>query len=257
MNVEPYRLPALAADVGGPSPARSQESPGLQLILRKYCASLSESPWDAEDLAQDVWLKALQAPAFGSHPNPEAYLLRIAKSVWIDRGRRQARYRIVERLARAASPASREEETYGLETLFRALVLRLPPLQRAVFLSRDVIGFSAAETARKLRTTEGAVKAALHRARHNLRRVREDLTDEERPEAGLESDDSDLKAYLRALVLAYGAGDADRILELAQRIENEPAAAIAYAHSRKPQVSRSSRRAGPAEASGPILLLAC
>lgn len=31
----------------------------LQMALKRYCLALTQSPWEAEDLAQDTWVKAL------------------------------------------------------------------------------------------------------------------------------------------------------------------------------------------------------
>lgn len=41
----------------------------LQSSLIRYCLSLTESRWDAEDLAQDTWVKALAAFNSLSHTN--------------------------------------------------------------------------------------------------------------------------------------------------------------------------------------------
>ncbi|XID92712.1 RNA polymerase sigma factor [Paenibacillaceae bacterium WGS1546] len=219
--------------------------------LRKYCFSLTESPWDAEDLVQETWLRALSSGSrFGDHPNPEAYLLRTAKNAWIDRSRREMRMtRILKTLREDARSVEPDEGDLELEAAFRALTERLAPLQRAVFLLRDVLGYSSAETAAKLGTTEGAVKAALHRARGNLPLVREDLEgvlprSEEEP---------GLKAYLRAIANAYRSGDAQAVVELALRIEAEPAAAIGSAHARRLRAAALPRRT---EARGPVMSLA-
>lgn len=119
----------------------------------------------------------------------------------------------------AATP---ENGLLEIEVAFHALTRHLPPLQRTVFLLRNVFEYSIAETARLLQTTEGAVKAALHRARKSLGSVRADLAGE----ALLHPSEEHLKDYLRSLASAYRLGDIPAIVELAMRDIAEPAAAI-------------------------------
>ncbi len=233
------------------TPTSTRDVAELHAALRKYCLSLAESAWDAEDLAQDAWLKALGGPRFGEHPNAEAYLLRIAKNAWIDRARRGAK---LSRILRAERPPEAEEAgggTLEIEAAFRALAEHLPPLQRAAFLLRDVLGYSSAETADLLRVTEGAAKAALHRARKNLPRVREELENGEEPASDVQPG---LTAYLRAIAAAYESGDAEAMLVLFRAIDSEPAAAIGMLHSRRLRAS-VSRQAGAPHGSGSHTLM--
>ena len=209
------------------APEATRDIAELHAALRKYCLSLAESAWEAEDLAQDAWLKALGGPRFDAHPNPEAYLLRIAKNAWIDRARRSAKLTRILRAERPPEAEAAEGGTLEIEAAFRALAEHLPPLQRAAFLLRDVLGYSSAETAALLRVTEGAAKAALHRARRNLPRVREEL------ETAPDNVQTGLAACLRAIAAAYESGDTEAMLALFRVIDSEPAAAIGMLHSRR------------------------
>src|SRR5260370_27285964 len=63
----------------------------LRPELYRYCRHLTRSPWDADDLVQDVLFRAF-AKLGGMHEppeNPRAWLFRIASNLWIDRVRAQ------------------------------------------------------------------------------------------------------------------------------------------------------------------------
>ncbi|WP_276354159.1 RNA polymerase sigma factor [Cohnella caldifontis] len=189
----------------------------LQDSLNRYCRSLAGTRWDAEDLAQDTWVKAIGLLQGDGHPNAEAFLLRIAKNTWIDRSRRKD---LLPRLRNAVSTKGIDAAEAWLETdaAFTAVVRHLSPLQRAVFLLRDVMDFSGAETAQRLGTTEGAVKASLSRARQALARMKRDWEDGTLPEP----EDEASKTLIRSLAAAYLQGDAARFAELAVALDVLP-----------------------------------
>ncbi|MBW5447396.1 sigma-70 family RNA polymerase sigma factor [Cohnella sp. CFH 77786] len=215
-------------------------SPGwsrLHASLARYCLSLTGSRWDAEDLVQDTWVKALGTLQGTGHRNAEAFMLRIAKNTWIDQTRRK---KALSQLLRLVRPESAEADggAFELESAFAALVKHLSPLQRTVFLLRDVFGYSNAETAGMLRTTEGAAKAALRRARLALNAVKEDLRNGWLPEPK----DEDLKIFLRALAAAYRNGDIARLAELAQQDVLHPVSAVGIAQGRLLRIRQTDPR---------------
>lgn len=140
--------------------------------LWRYCLRLTGSPWDAEDLVQETLTKAFtRLSGFWQPLEPKPYLFRIATNAWIDIQRRSKLH--LDQLNEAQgiadpSAASDQGETWAaMETLVGVL----PPRQRAVVLLIDVFAFTAGEVAAMAGSTEGAVKATLHRARETLRRT--------------------------------------------------------------------------------------
>jgi RNA polymerase sigma factor (sigma-70 family) len=217
--------------------ANDQSLERLLTVLKRYCLSLTKSDWDAEDLAQDAWLKAMNHLHSFGHANLEAYLLRIAKNTWVDHLRRR---KLSSRMMNSGQPKVTlpDQGSFEIESALYAIVKHLPPLQRAVFLLRDVFGYSIAEAAVRLKTSEGAIKSALHRARQSLGAVKEEL------EQGSNTltEDEGLKTYLRILVSAYQTGDLVNMVELVQLNQMEPSMAIGIVHHRKLHHSLSSRR---------------
>lgn len=196
----------------------------LQSALLRYCLTLTQSPCDADDLAQDTWVKALDYMNLHSHPNPEALLLRIAKNTWIDIMRRKATLARVLEIEQCRTEEAHAHSSFEIEAAFQALREHLSPLQQAVFLLRDVFGHSAAEAADILDTTEGAVKAALHRARQALADVRHELLQADGPAT---PQNTDLQITLTRLAAAYEHGEINELMELVLADESlEPIMAI-------------------------------
>ncbi|MFC5404915.1 RNA polymerase sigma factor [Cohnella soli] len=228
----------------------------LGASLNRYCLSLTRSTWEAEDLAQETWAKTMGSPLGSRHVNQEAYMLRIAKNIWIDRTRRSAILsRIMSARGRSEMATMPDDSGSAIEAAFEALLVALPPLQLAVFLLRDVFGFSGAETADRLRTTEGAVKAALHRARGSLPQVRKAL------ERGTAENREEAKALLRALASAYRVGDIDGLVALVHNDALEPSMAIGWLQNNRVKLAsnalgRSKHRTSQMSAKSPTAFAA-
>lgn len=141
-----------------------EEYEPLRGDLYRYCRFLTKSPWDAEDLVQDVLARAFVtlAGAIEPPPNPRAWLFRVASNHFLNQVKRTREIALVAP-EQAAEPDLREaREAAG------SLVARLAPQERAAVVLKEVFDFSLEEIAESLSTTVGAVKAALHRGRGKL-----------------------------------------------------------------------------------------
>jgi RNA polymerase sigma-70 factor (ECF subfamily) len=144
--------------------------------LRRFLAGILTAPHEAEDLAQDTFLRVWAAagrydPALAA---PATWIYRIALRLAIDRNRRQGFRRFLG-LDSAPEP---EDEAAGAEAhlagrqrlaLARQGLAALPDRQRRALLLRAVAGMTNAEIAATLDISEGAVEQLLVRARAGLR----------------------------------------------------------------------------------------
>ena len=135
--------------------------------LHGVCRRLTGNVFEAEDLLQDTLLRGFGTLGSVHHPigNPRAYLLRAATNLWIDSLRRRSAEAgaLAELPDGAPAPPPGEVREAG-----ERLLQRLSPQERAAVVLKDAFDMSLAEIADVLRTTVGAVKAALHRGRGRL-----------------------------------------------------------------------------------------
>ena len=144
-----------------------------------YLAFKLGSPTDAEDVAEQVFLKALES--LGGYKWTgipfQAWLFRIAHNMMVDTLRRRSRRPTepIEHAAalsderRVADPEAMLAEKLSREGLLQA-VDRLTELQKQVISLKFAAGLPNAEVARLMGKTEGAVKALQHAALASLQR---------------------------------------------------------------------------------------
>jgi RNA polymerase sigma-70 factor (ECF subfamily) len=139
--------------------------------LHRYCARMTGSVIDGEDVVQDVLAKAYaMLPSAPPLANPRGWLFRIAHNRAIDHLRRYDR-RHVDSLGEEPLADDTELPLEGRElaTMALSVFLKLTPLQRSCVILKDVLDLSLVEIAELLAASLTAIKAALHRGRANLR----------------------------------------------------------------------------------------
>lgn len=139
----------------------------LRPRLHRYCARMTGSAVDGEDVLQDSLIKALQARAEGAIvENLDGWLIRIAHNTSLDFLRRRARTNVIPLTEYAEDAPMPETDivTVGFQTF-----LRLPELQRCAVILKDVLGHSIEEIAAIADCTPAAAKSALQRGRVALR----------------------------------------------------------------------------------------
>lgn len=184
-----YMITQLNAAAPGPFEARYlaflETITHLRPSLHRYCARMTGSVLDGEDVVQDALFQAYRKLDTFEDARPLApWLFRIAHNRCIDFLRSRGVRESAE--AEAAAPDSiTPADPLGPE-LGRAvehLVLRLPPKERACVLLKDVFDYSLEEIAELVDSTVGGVKAALNRGRSKLAALPEESPPPRAPSA--------------------------------------------------------------------------
>lgn len=148
---------------------------GLRPKLHRYCARITGSVIDGEDVLQEALIKAIEAlPTAGPIENPEAWVFRIAHNAALDFLRARARAAVVqsdEDVTMVADPVMAEDERLAAAASLHTF-MQLPVAQRSAVILKDVLGYSIEEVAAILgEATVAAVKSTLHRGRERLREL--------------------------------------------------------------------------------------
>ena len=164
---------------------------------------------EAEDLAQDVWAKALEHPP-SSATGARGWLARVAHNLAVNRFRARARRARRELDSARAEGASQElgelDERFELGRTLAAAVQALDPPYRAVILLRFFEGLAHAEIATRLELPLATVRTRQQRA---LARLRERL---DREHGGREAWSVGLGAWVARRGMPVAAGGAGLML---------------------------------------------
>lgn len=146
--------------------------------LHRYCARMTGSIADGEDIVQDVLARAYYELAeLKELPALRPWLFRIAHNRSLDYLRRYERrmgepLEVVMNFA-AEDLSEPEPERTRAEAVRLAVsrFLEIAPAQRSCIILKDVLEYSLEEIAAMLETSVPAVKAALHRGRARLQEL--------------------------------------------------------------------------------------
>ncbi len=204
MSTSPGRNPFdpdfLGAAKRGDSQGFSELSEPYRRELQVHCYRILGSLHEAEDMVQETMVKAWRnIGTFEGRASFRSWLYRIATNCCLDfLDQKRTRRLLPIDLRRASDPQSpilpplvestwlepfpdewledvnavnpeaRYSESEGISLSFLTVLQALPARQRAILILRDVLDFSAEETAGILESTLSSVNSALHRARKTL-----------------------------------------------------------------------------------------
>jgi RNA polymerase sigma-70 factor, ECF subfamily len=216
--------------------------------LQVHCYRMLGSFEESEDLVQETFLRAWRGRAsfrFDGSSSSRAWLYRIATNACLDVLRGRPRRVLPPEVAGPADPsvppsppadlpwlqpypdrlfeqiASPEDDPHAaavsretIELAFVAAIQHLPPRQRAVLILRDLLGWSARDTASLIEATVASVNSALARARATLEdRLPRDRSDWA-PSRGLSAEEREL---LDRYLQAHDESDADALAALLRK----------------------------------------
>ncbi|WP_329566810.1 RNA polymerase sigma-70 factor [Kitasatospora sp. NBC_01266] len=165
---------------------------------------------DAEDILQDAWLKWAGVDR-DTVAHPKAYLVRTVTNLALSKltsaqARREAYVGpwLPEPLLTEPDAAEQAERAESVSLAMLVVLETLSPLERAVFVLREVFGYSNAEIAQALDKSEAAVRQTAHRAKEHVaaRRPRFD------------TDPGERRQVTERFLAACASGDAARVMEL-------------------------------------------
>jgi RNA polymerase sigma-70 factor (ECF subfamily) len=211
--------------------------------LHAHCYRMLGSVQDAEDALQEALVRAWRGlPKFEGRSSLRSWLYRIATNTSLDAIERRPK-RVLpmdygppadphggvgEPMVESvwiepypdetlgiedgyASPDARYEQREAVELAFIAALQLLPANQRAVLIVREVLGFSAQETAGMLDTSVASVNSALQRARATIEKK---LPDQSQQETLGSLGDERLREIVEQYADAWERNDVDTVVSM-------------------------------------------
>jgi RNA polymerase sigma-70 factor, ECF subfamily len=211
--------------------------------LHAHCYRMLGSFQDAEDALQDALLRAWRGlPEFESRSSLRSWLYKIATNACLTAIERRPKRVLPIDYAPAADPHdgpaepvmeslwlepypdqrlglegvllgpdARYEQREAVELAFIAALQHVPARQRAVLILRDVLGYTARETAEALGTTPVSVDSALQRAHKTV----SERLPKQTQQATLRSlDDAVLNEIVERFVAAWESNDVDALVAM-------------------------------------------
>ncbi|MCA2209385.1 sigma-70 family RNA polymerase sigma factor [Nocardia rosealba] len=220
----------------GPDPEVLAEFETHRRELCAYAYRMLGSSFEAEDAVQETFTRAWRSyDSFEGRASLRSWLYKIATNICLDMlDRPQSRARpmdlngpgrpdsplpmpqpdyvwiepIPNALAFGADPAEHASTKDTLRLAFVAACQHLPATQRAILIMREVLRFSASETAEALMMSPASVNSALQRARSTMSKVQPTVTD------GFDDTDPDQRKLVDDFVKAFEAYDMDALTTL-------------------------------------------
>ncbi|WP_329247889.1 RNA polymerase sigma-70 factor [Actinoallomurus sp. NBC_01490] len=165
---------------------------------------------DAEDVLQDAWL-AWNATDRATVRNPRAYLVRAVTNLSLNRltSSQATREKYVgpwlpEPLLTSPDAAVETEVADTVSTAMLVVLETLSPVERAVFVLREVFGYSHGEIADVLDRPEPAVRQIAHRAREHVQARR----------PRFDADPAEREKVTARFIAACAGGDLNAVMEL-------------------------------------------
>jgi len=179
-------------------------------LLFAIAYRLLGSAADAEDVVQDAWFKWSAADR-SRVSDPKAYLARIVSNLAVERLRSTRRQRetyvgpwLPEPILTQADAAEDVATAESVSLAMLVVLETLSPLERAVFVLKEVFDFSYPEIAEAVDRSESAVRQAAHRARNHIQARR----------PRFEADRATKRAVTERFFAASIGGDINELMDL-------------------------------------------